>query len=196
MNYIKDIIILCTIAFLIALGAGFFIARTYYAPPKITAQTFLTAIQQEGFFVTESLMLEETVTIDNRSGNALKDFFVSENIQAEALIKVAMGIDTTRIDGSDIRIEGNTVQLTLPTPTVFSTEIIGDIDIDAERGIITRITSKEEDYNGLVALLKEQSRASVTDPDIAGAVQLGTIASLTRFFSLIAPQYTPVISFE
>ena len=196
MNHFKNIVITFCIAFIVAFVVGFIIAKGQYAPAEVTTESLLRAMQNEGFFVTESIILEETVTIDNRSGNALKDFFVSENIEAETDLKISMGIDTNLLTAEHITIDGNTVTLTLPEPTVFSTEVLGDVNIDSQRGIITRITAGEEDYNGLVATLKEQARTSITDTDIAAAVQLGTIESVSRFMSTIAPQYTPVIRFN
>jgi hypothetical protein len=196
MNHVKDIIITFCIAFIVAFVVGFIIAKGQYAPPSVTSETLLRAMQNEGFFVTESIILEETVTIDNRSGNALKDFFVSEHIEAEANVKIAMGIDTNQLTAEDIQIDGKNIIVTVPTPTIFSTEVLGDVDIDAQRGVITNITKGDEDYNGLVATLKEQARSSVTDQDIAGAVQLGTIETVSRFINIVAPQYTAVIRFE
>lgn len=196
MNHLKNLIITFCIAFAVAFVVGFIIAKGQYAPPQVTTESILTAMKNEGFFVTQSVILEETVTIDNRSGNALRDFFVSENIEAEADLRVAMGIDTNLLTTEQVQIDGKNIIVTLPTPTIFSTEILGDVNVDSQRGVITRITDGEEDYNGLVATLKEQARASVADQDIAGAVQMGTIETVTRFLQTIAPQYTAVIRFE
>lgn len=193
---LKNMLLSFLIAFVVAFIFGFFVARGQYAPPKVTAETLLVSMQNEGFFVTQELILEETVIIDSRSGNALKDFFVSETVEAEADLRIALGVDTNTLTSEDIRVEGKQIMITLPAPTVFSTEVVGDVDIDSDRGIITRITAGEEDYNGLVATLKEQARASVADEDIANAIKLGSIDSIERFLGMIAPQYTAVISFE
>lgn len=196
MKHLKEIIITILVLSIVAFVFGFIVARGQYAPEPVSSQTILRAMQNEGFFVTESIILEETITIDNRSGNALRDFFVSENIEAEADLRVAMGFDTNLLTADDLRIDGKTIQVVLPPVSIFSTEVLGDVDIDTQRGIISRVTSGEEDYNGLVAILKEQARVSVTDPDIAAAVQLGTIDTVTRFLTTLAPTYTPVITFE
>jgi hypothetical protein len=196
LQQLKHLLLAIVVSGLVAFLFGFFIARSQFTPDAVTSETLLRAMQNEGFFVSQSVILEESITIDNRTGNALRDFFVSENIEASATVKVALGFDTTELLSEDIRLDGNTVQITVPPLRVFSVEVLGDVDIDTQRGIISRITAGEDDYNGLVATLKEQARATVTDPDIMTATQLGTIESLTQFLQFIAPKYTSVITFE
>jgi hypothetical protein len=195
-THLKQLFITIFVSAAVAFFIGFFVARAQFAPTPMSSETILRAMQQESFFVTQSILLDESITIDNRSGNALRDFFVSEQIIASARVNVALGFDTTELTSDDIRFEGNTIFMTVPNLSIFSTEVLGDVTIDTNRGIISRIISGQDDYNGLVALLKEQARTTILDTDIMADAQKSTIDSLTQFIQFIAPTYTTVVTFK
>lgn len=195
MNKLITALIVTIVLFLVSFGIGFWFNTTLISKPKIESQAILVAMQNEGFFVTQEMAIDQTVLVNNTSGNSIKDFFLREKVEASATLRVALGIDTNQLNQEDIQVKRDEIIISVPTPTIFSTEIIGDVQIDSDNGIITKITKGKEDFNTLSSLLKEQARGAALSAEYEEALLHGTIESITTFMNALAPQYTVTVEF-
>lgn len=154
---------------------------------KITSDIVLTALQQEGFFVTETYILDEKIEIEKTSGSQFKDFFFGQTLEARANVKVAVGVDLSKLTEKDIHVSLAAVSLLLPEISIQSTEIIGDVSLDNKQGILKKILDNEDGYNDAVDQLKAQARATANTGELRVEARTQTQKEITRLIRLIDP---------
>lgn len=158
---------------LLAFGSGLFAGYKVFTPKpkmeqKVNAQMILTALHDRGFLVTQTYVFDTPVTIERSSGNAFKDFFFGQTIEARGTMEVNMGIDLAKVKEEDVGIDPNagTVTITLPGASLFNVRLVGPIELKNRQGILKKLIDSDDGYNDALALLSKTAEEAATKPEL------------------------------
>ena len=177
------------IALLLGLGSGAMITYrlTHVSAPErsLNTQTILRALKPQGFLVTQSIISEQRVTIDKRSGNIFKDFFLGQTITARATMEANLGIDLMQLTENDITVTDNRITIRIPEIRLFNTRLIGDVEVENSQGIIKRIFQPDDGYNESLQALASSTEALADDERILRATRERSKEELRRLINLL-----------
>lgn len=177
-------------AVLLLFGGGMALGWRLFRPSTVqrvvTADVILTALRDRGFLVTQTYIFNEPVTITKTSGSALKDFFFGQTITARGVMEVNMGTDLAKITADDIRIDGDTVIVTIGPATLFNDRLIGPIDVKNDQGLLKRILQSEDGYNEALVELSKQAEAAATKPELVDTATKHAQEEIARLLTFVA----------
>jgi hypothetical protein len=177
-------------AFILFFGGLFLGYRIFRPVPKevVTSNIILTALQSEGFLVSQNYIFNQTITIDRSTGSAFKDFFLGQTIEANANMKVSSGIDLKKMSEKDIAITDTKIQIILPQVETQSTELLGNIVLKNRQGILKKIVDNDDGYNAAFTKLKREAMKSVEVPELREEAKINAQKEIKRFVGFIDPQ--------
>jgi len=188
MKPIKYLII--GILFFAFLGAGIYIGFRLFSPQviktQVTAQVILTALRDRGFLVTQTYIFDEPVTIEKKSGSALKDFFFGQTITARGAMEANLGIDLSKVSADDIRIEGEKIVITVPKAQVFNVRLIGPLDVKNTQGILKRLLESDNGFNEAQAELSKVAEESAKRPEFIDRATESARAEIARLVGYVS----------
>lgn len=122
-------------------------------------------INEEAFLITRSVYLDQEIEIVVDAGSDWSNFWWGQTLQAQALIKVSLGIDLQNISSDQITVNELEKKITidLPEPTIISKEIIGDIEVNNQQGLLKLLFDNDtnEDYNLAYSELTTQAEKAI-----------------------------------
>jgi hypothetical protein len=158
------------IAGLFLLIGGVFIGYKIFSPPTskttISSQVILTALQKQGFLVSQTYVFNQVVTIDNSSGSEWKDIFWGQKIKASGTIKINSGVDLHKLHDQDVIVTSQKITITLPAIEIQSTEVLGDVMLSNQQGLLKNIFDNDDGYNQAVARLKLEAEKAAVAPEL------------------------------
>lgn len=166
-------------------GIGYRVFRPRNDQTVVTANVVLTALRDRGFFVTQTYVFDEPVTITKTSGSALKDFFFGQTITARGVMEANVGIDLAKITEQNVRIDGDTVTIALPSATVFNVRPIGPIDAKNTQGVLKRLLEKDTGYNEALAELTKQAEEAAKQPELLERANVRAQEDIERFLRYV-----------
>jgi len=106
-----------------------------------------------------------------------KGFWGTDRILLEAVGNIQIGIDMTKVQGSNVQIDGTSVKVVLPHATVTSVELLpGESRVyDSQRRWVF------SEYEGIEMEALARARAQLKDWAAAEEAMLGRSESLARF---------------
>lgn len=182
---------LLPIVALILFFGGLFLGYRIFRPaPKeaITSTVVLTALQSEGFLVSQNYIFNQTITIDRSTGSAFKDFFLGQTIEANANMKVSSGIDLKKITQKDITITQTQIQIILPPVETQSTELLGNIVLKNRQGILKKIVNNDDGYNAALTELKKEAIKAAEVPELREEAKVNAQKEIKKFLQFVDPQ--------
>lgn len=182
---------LLSIAALILFFGGVFLGYKIFTPDakeEVTSNIILTALQSEGFLVSQNYIFNQNVTIDRSTGSLFKDFFLGQTINANANMKVSSGVDLKKITQQDIIVTDKEIQITLPAVETQSTELLGNIILTNKQGIIKKIVNNDDGYNAALTKLKEESTKAVQTPELRAEATQNAQKEIKKFLQFVDPQ--------
>ncbi len=179
--------IVACILFLGGLFLGYKIFRPA-AKEEITSNVILTALQSEGFLVSQNYIFNQTITIDRSTGSAFKDFFLGQTIEANANMKVSSGIDLKKITQKDITVTETKIQVVLPPVETQSTELLGNVVLKNRQGILKKIVDNDDGYNAALTKLKAEAMKSVEVAELREEAKINAQKEVKKFIGFIDPQ--------
>jgi len=192
-------LLLIVAGFLCSAGIGVYAGYRIFRPapvvePKITAQVILTALRDRGFLVTQTYVFDEPVTIDKGSGNAFKDFFFGQKITARGSMEANLGIDLAKVTADDVKIEGNTVNVTIPQASIFNVRLVGPLDVQNDQGILKRLLQSDDGYNEAQAALSKAADDAAKQPDMLKRASDKAVDEVTRLLGYVAQGKTVTVT--
>lgn len=182
---------LLPIAALILFLGGIFVGYKVFHPAQkeeITSNVVLTALQSQGFLVSQNYIFNQTITIDRSTGSQLKDIFLGQTIDANANMKVSSGVDLSKLRAENIRVTDKEIQITLPAVETQSTELLGNIVLTNKQGIIKRIVDNDDGYNAALTQLKFEAMKAVEAPELRGEAKNNAQKEIKKFIQFIDHQ--------
>lgn len=170
---------------------GLFLGYKIFRPAakeEITSNVILTALQSEGFLVSQNYIFNQNITIDRSTGSAFKDFFLGQTIEANANMKVSSGIDLKKITQKDITITPTEIQVVLPPVETQSTELLGNVVLKNRQGILKKIVDNDDGYNIALAKLKTEALKSVEGAELREEAKMNAQKEVKKFIGFIDPQ--------
>lgn len=162
----------------------------------INSQTVLTALQKQGFLVSQTYVFNQTVTIENSSGSEWKDIFWGQKITAAGNIKVSSGVDLHKLADQDVVVTANTITLTLPPIERQSTEVIGDILLTNQQGILKKVFNSDDGYNLAVARLKSEAESAALAPELKEEAEENAKNEVAKLLRLVDTSKEVKIEFK
>lgn len=170
---------------------GLFLGYKIFRPAakeEITSNVILTALQSEGFLVSQNYIFNQNITIDRSTGSAFKDFFLGQTIEANANMKVSSGIDLKKITQKDIIVSATQIEVTLPPVETQSTELLGNIVLKNRQGILKKIVDNDDGYNAALTELKKEAMKSVEGAELREEAKINAQKEVKKFIGFIDPQ--------
>jgi hypothetical protein len=131
---------------------------------NINRSAIVERVSEQGFLVTRTAIIDQTVTIEADEGSAWSNFWWGHEINAEAQMQIDIGIDLAKITDDDIEIDRDKKLISISTPQseIYNTSLYGEeISLSTKSGILKKLldSDKEEDFN----LALEQLEKATTE---------------------------------
>lgn len=138
---------------------------------EITSTVVLEKITDQYFVVSKTVLIDQETEIKIDEGSRWSNFLWGQTITAEAMIRVDVGVDLSKLTTEDIKIndETKTVQITIPQASILDASQYGDIDVNSKKGVLKFLLDNDpnEDHNqALETLLKEAEKAIIDDQEL------------------------------
>lgn len=181
------IIILIIIVFVGGLVIGYYIFKPSPAT-KITSQVVLESLQSRGFLVTQSVLADQKIIIENKTGTLWEDLIWGQKITASALMKTSLGVDLAALNYDSIKVFGNKITIVLPPIEVQSIELASDINLDNNQGILKKLLDDNNGYNDALSQLRIQAQQAAMVEEIQTKTQQGAEQEIRRLVNFLLPQ--------
>lgn len=163
---------LLLVIILIILLLGIFLTGIFFekytsnpARQKLTSVMVVDRINEEAFLITRSVYLDQDIEIVVDAGSDWSNFWWGQTLQAKALVKISLGVDLQNITPDQIIVNELEKKITidLPEPSIISKEIIGDIEVDNQQGLLKLLFDNDtnKDYNLAYSELTTQAEKAV-----------------------------------
>jgi hypothetical protein len=163
---------LLLIIILIVLLIGIFLSGIFFekytsnpARQKLTSVMVVDRINEEAFLITRSVYLDQDIEIVVDAGSDWSNFWWGQTLKAQALVKVSLGVDLQNVTPDQIKVneQEKIITIDLPEPSIISKEIIGDIEVDNQQGLLKLLFDNDtnKDYNLAYSELTNQAEKAV-----------------------------------
>jgi hypothetical protein len=187
MKNVITIIIFIIVVFIGGIVAGYYISKP--SPVKqITSQVVLESLQSRGFLVTQSILAEQKIIIENKTGTLWKDLIWGQKITASALMKTSLGVDLTKLSSNDIKVSDNRITIALPPVEIQSIELVSDINLDNNQGILKKLLDNNDGYNDALGQLRSQAQSVAIVDDVQTKTRQGAEQEISRLVNFLLPQ--------
>lgn len=187
MKNTTTIIILIIIVFVGGLAIGYYLFKPH-STIKITSQVVLESLQSRGFLVTQSILAEQKITIENKTGTVWKDLIWGQKITASALMKTSLGVDLTVLNSDSVKVSGNKITISLPPVEIQSIELASNINLDNNQGILKKLLDDNDGYNDALSQLRIQAQQAATVEDVQTKARQGAEQEIRRLVNFLLPQ--------
>jgi len=151
------LILMLTGLFLSGVYLGNFLWNQKPVTKETTKQTILTGLKNEGFLVSQTFVLNQTVEISKSTGSKWKDIFWGQDIEASGVVKVSAGVDLNQLTAQDVVVDKEKITVSLPKVTVSSVELLNGINVKNKQGLLKRVFDNDDGYNEAFELLRSQA---------------------------------------
>ncbi|MBT3817486.1 MAG: DUF4230 domain-containing protein [Candidatus Magasanikbacteria bacterium] len=152
---------------------------------EISRDILLTSLKNEGFLVSQVALLQEEITVENSTGSTFKDFFWGQDIIARANIKVSSGVDLSLLVEDDISIDEHTISVSLPPITIHAVELVGEVAVENNQGILKKMFDNDDGYNVALLQLQHGARNSVKKEEFRHIAEKSAVETIERFLKFI-----------
>jgi hypothetical protein len=203
MHRLRIILIWSLIGVVLMFGGGLYAGYRLFKPKpqaeqKISAEVILTALQNRGTFVSQTYIFDTPVTIDRSSGNAFKDFFFGQKIEARGTMEANLGVDLSKMTAADVQIDdaANTVTVRVPSATLFDARLVGPIELKNNQGILKRLVNSDDGYNDALVLLKKTAEDAAQKPELIAVANEHAKTDLAQILGYVARDKKVVVEMK
>jgi hypothetical protein len=193
MHRLRIILIWSIIGIVLFFSAGLYTGYRIFTPKpqaeaRVSAQAILTALHDRGFLVSQTYVFDTPVTIDRSSGNALKDFFFGQTIEARGTMEVNLGVDLAEVKAEDIVVDdaAQTITVRIPSAKLFNARLVGPIEVKNTQGVLKRLLDSDDGYNESLALLSKTAEDMAQRPEIIARANDSAKDDLTRMLEYVS----------
>ena len=170
--------------FVIIVGLLAFVWGTIYGQNKatqikVTSQSIFDKINNEAVLQTKSVYINQVSKITVDQGSEWSNFWWGQTIDAEALMKITIGVDLKTIKPADISIDSanKKIFIKLPAAKILETIPQGNVKVTPKSGVFKFLFANDtnQDYNQAITQLKADAASAVsTNPEILTDAQSET----------------------
>lgn len=180
------ILIAFVVALLLALFVGYRLGKPTSPSEQASSQSIMQALKHEGFLVTETYIITQQIKIDRSTGNAFKDFFWGQDIVAFGTMKTSLGVDLNKLSPDDINMGTHTISIIVPALEDHGIELLGDITLQNNQGILKKVFNNDDGYNAAYAKLREAALATAKSDLVKKEAEENTKKEIERLVRLVA----------
>ncbi len=162
------LLLLSVVLFTGVIGSVLVVNRVFFTDDKvveISSRQVLEKISDRYFVVTKTVFLDQKTTITVDEGSAWSNFWWGQTIEAQALIRLDIGVDLSGLSEEDIFVnkKDGVITMQIPGPTVLDASLSGDIDVQNSQGVLKKLLDSDTnaDYNTALDRLIEDATATV-----------------------------------
>lgn len=164
------LLILSVVLFTGIIASTLIINRVFFTDDKlveVTSRQVLEKISDRYFVVTKTVFIDQSTTITVDEGSTWSNFWWGQTIEAQALIRLDIGVDLTNLSEGDIVVnrEDGVITLRVPAPSVLDASLSGDIDVQNSQGVLKKLLDSDTnaDYNVALDTLIEEATKTVEE---------------------------------
>lgn len=193
MERLRVIMIWSLIGILLFFGGGMYVGYKLFKPKaqeaqRVDAQAILTALHDRGFLVSQTYIFDTPVTIERNSGNAFKDFFFGQTIEARGTMEVNMGVDLANVSDEDVTIdeEAGKITVRIPKARLFNARLVGPIELKNKEGILKRLLDSDDGYNEALQQLSQTAEEMAQREDLVEHANDRAMEDIERILGYVA----------
>lgn len=187
-------IIIALLCFLLGVVSGGFLSYVFRNNSKpqekevtIDRQAVIDRISQQGFLVTQVVIIDEEVTVTVDEGSSWSNFWWGHEVEAQSRMQVDVGIDLTEVSKEDIKIDDQKKQIKIDAPeaSIYNISLLDDIEVKTKSGVLKKVfdSDKGEDFNLALDELRKTSRLSVeSNEDVLRGAESSAEETLNGIF--------------
>lgn len=182
--YMLILFLIVIIAVLASFLAGaFWSANRDSASTTVTSQVILDRITNTAILLTKSVYLDQKTQIKIDQGSDWSNFWWGQTIDAQALMKVNVGIDLNELTVGDISVDNinKSIAITLPQAQVLDAVPVGNIAVTSQSGILKYLLANDPngDYNRAWQQLRTDAITAVQQkPEVLTAAREDSVTIL------------------
>lgn len=112
------------------------------------------------------------------------------------MVKVSSGVNLTKLTDQDVKVADKQIAIKLPAIEIYSTELLGDIELRNTQGILKKIFDNEDGYNLALGKLIEQAQVTANQEKLVAEAKLSTQKEIDRLIRLVAPDWSVQVVFK
>lgn len=160
------LLVLCILANVASFFYGrYLFKRSDVQTTDVNTTVILDKIKNNYFVVTKTVFLDEDTTIEIKEGSRWNNLLWGHTVQAEATIRVDVGVDMNKLTANKISVDEVTkkVIIDLPDAEILDTSLFGEMEIETKSGILKQLfeNDKSEDFNLALEQLREKAEEGV-----------------------------------
>lgn len=179
-------------AALILFFGGLFLGYRIFRPVEraqtVNSTVVLTALQSQGFLVSQNYIFNQSITIDRSTGSQFKDIFFGQTITADANMKVSSGVNLSKLTTDNMYVDAKEIRITLPPVETQSVEILGNIVLKNNQGIIKKVVDNDDGYNAALTELKKEANMAAQTEELRAEAFNNAVKEIKKFLNFIAPE--------
>jgi hypothetical protein len=170
------LIVILLVACILVNASSFYYGRYLFKQSDVkttdvTTTIILDRIKNNYFVVTKTVFLDEDTTIEIKEGSRWNNLLWGHNINAEATIRVDVGVDMNKLTSDKIKVDEVTkkVIIDLPDAEILDTSLFGEMKIETKSGILKQLfeNDKSDDFNLALEQLRDKAeKAVIARPEI------------------------------
>ncbi|MFH2018691.1 MAG: DUF4230 domain-containing protein, partial [bacterium] len=161
MNKFIFVAVLLFAFFATGLAIGWYANRSALER-QTTSQTILTSLRERGFLVTQTSVVNQTITIRNDQDTLWNKLFWGQVIKANGVVEINLGVDLAKLKEGDVTVGNGNVKIYIPSVEIFNSRVVGDVNIENKQRILKKLLEDDDGYNQASAELLKQATASAT----------------------------------
>jgi hypothetical protein len=183
VNILITVLVAIIVLLVSFLAGAFWSSSRSQSSTTITSQVILDRITNQAILLTKTVYLDQKTQITVDQGSDWSNFWWGQTINADALIKVNVGIDLQKLSVADISVDNynKKISIALPDAQVLDALPEGNITVTSQSGVLKYLLANDPngDYNKALQQLELDATNVVKQkPDIITSARNDSITIL------------------
>jgi hypothetical protein len=186
-------ILMIFIAFFIGVSVG----EKYANNEAVTSTTVFNKITNSALLTSQVVYIDQKSSISVNNDSEWSSLLWGQTITSKGLMKVSVGVDISSVKDTDIAVDTASKRITinLSAAKILNTELVGDIEITNQQGILKSLFANDPnaDFNQALSQLVTDANAAVNaDPAVLTAAYQQCVQIITNLYK--GTGYTVVVN--
>lgn len=158
-------LLMCLLISVFASGVFWLENQSDESQREITSRMVVEKISDQSFLVSKTVFLDEQVIIEVDQGSNWSNFWWGQQISAEGLVRIDVGVDYSKLTEEDITVDpdNKNVIIDLPEAEILDASVQGPIEVESNNGILRQLLDNDptRDHNLAAGELIVEAEASL-----------------------------------
>lgn len=186
-------ILMIFIAFFIGVSVG----EKYANNEAVTSTTVFNKITSSALLTSQVVYIDQKSSISVNNDSEWSSLLWGQTITSKGLMKVSVGVDISSVKDTDIAVDtvSKRITINLSAAKILNTELVGDIEITNQQGILKSLFANDPnaDFNQALSQLVTDANAAVNaDPAVLTAAYQQCVQIISNLYT--GTGYTVVVN--